>query len=223
MPNTSAPATERVVRVTAHVQFLAAVQADVNEVGGDVFVLRPLVGGVGDYERDRVLAKQVDERRIDEAFVSHFERVAKRTAWTERKPRATRHRVVVAASDRGCGIGIVRQQGQKSLEKVWIVGKGPRELPEDWPELLAQVRDPGGQKIGERLLHLGEPPEVCDEARALDAEDEIRRRLGVPARVAFRALQRVERAVKLDRRKPARCVLELATLRQALRIERSAP
>src|SRR5213075_2100017 len=55
------------------------------------------------------------------------------------------------------------------------------------------------------------------------AEDEIRRRVRVPARIALRTLQGVERAIELDRRQRARRVLQLAPLRQSFRVELTAP
>src|SRR5204862_2352138 len=83
LANAPAPATERFVRVTAHVQLLAAVQADVHELGGDIFIFRPLARRIRDDESDPMLAQKGDERRIDDAFVPHFEHVTKGTARTE--------------------------------------------------------------------------------------------------------------------------------------------
>ena len=85
-------------------------QADVHELGGDIFIFRPLARRIRDDESDPMLAQQGDERRIDEAFVPHFERVTKGTARTEAEPGTALHFVVVAARDRGGGVGIVRQQ-----------------------------------------------------------------------------------------------------------------
>ena len=60
-------------------------------------------------------------------------------------------------------------------------------------------------------------------AAALDGEDEAGRRRGVPAFVALRALQRVERPVQLDGVECARGERELVVLRQPRRVEHAAP
>src|SRR4051794_40590753 len=62
-----------------------------------------------------------------------------------------------------------------------------------------------------------------DEAAALDCEDEAVRRLVMPLREIFRTLQRVMRAVDLDRVEVAGSVGELVALAQPLRIKAAAP
>src|SRR6185503_4452615 len=53
-------------------------------------------------------------------------------------------------------------------------------------------------------------------------EDEARRRLVAPGGVIFRPLQRIERAIELDRGKNARSEFQLAAL-LVIRIEHAAP
>lgn len=57
----------------------------------------------------------------------------------------------------------------------------------------------------------------------LDREHEALGRLVAPPLVALRTLQRVEGPVDLDRREPARGVLELAAMREPLRVEDAPP
>src|SRR3954449_5350488 len=62
-----------------------------------------------------------------------------------------------------------------------------------------------------------------DEPAALDCEDETVRRLVMPLREIFGALQRVMRAVDLDRVEMAGGMGELVALAQPLRIKAAAP
>src|SRR5262245_20680618 len=62
-----------------------------------------------------------------------------------------------------------------------------------------------------------------EKATALHREHEVVGRVRVPAEIARRPLERVERAVDLDRAEPPAGELELTPLRQALRIEDAAP
>ena len=213
---------ESLVGIAAGIELLRAVQPQIDEVGGHILGIGPR-DRVGEDERHPVAPQEGHKGRVEKALMADLDRVPQVAPVPRLGPGALGEPVAAPFGEGGGGLGVARQQCQEMVETLGIEAKGRRELPEDRAELLLQPQDAGGKEIGERRLDLAQPPDMGDEARALDAEDEIRRRLGVPARVAFRALQRVERAVKLDRRKPARCVLELATLRQALRIERSAP
>src|SRR5436853_1331884 len=62
-----------------------------------------------------------------------------------------------------------------------------------------------------------------DEPAALDGKDETVRRLVMPARERFGALQRIMRAVDLDRVEMPAGVGQLVGLAQLLRVEAAAP
>src|SRR5690606_17562663 len=62
-------------RVTAHINLLGTMQADVNEVRREIFHERPFTGRIRDDQADLVPAKQFHERRRAEGFVAHFEGV----------------------------------------------------------------------------------------------------------------------------------------------------
>src|SRR6185503_9951269 len=112
---------------------------------------------------------------------------------------------------------------KEPLEAGRIEAEHRRELPEEWPELVAQVEDSRSEEVRERLVDVLQPQEMRDVARALDAEEEARRRLAVPLVVILRPLQRVERAVDLDRGKVRAAELELAAVGAAFGIPDAAP
>jgi hypothetical protein len=64
---------------------------------------------------------------------------------------------------------------------------------------------------------------MCDEAAALDREDKIFRRLVMPAGKGFGALQRIMRAVDLDRVEMPAGIGEFVFLAQLLRVKAAAP
>src|SRR5439155_13239415 len=78
-----APAIEHRVAVAADVKLVCAVQADIDEIGGDVLVFRPLSGGIGDDKRDAMLAQQLGESGDYEALVPDLERMSQRAVGTE--------------------------------------------------------------------------------------------------------------------------------------------
>src|SRR5687767_4569359 len=116
-----------------------------------------------------------------------------------------------------------RQPLEKGLEACRIEAEHRRKLPQERPELVAQVEDPRGEKIRQRSFEVLQAQEVRNVARALDAVEEAGRRLAVPLVVVLRSLQRVERAVDLDGGKVPAAELELAALGKAFGIPDAAP
>src|ERR1700729_306572 len=110
-------------------------------------------------------------------------------------------------------IGILWQHLQKGLHARSIVFEVRRELPQNWPQLVAKIEKSRGEEIRERLSHLLQPSDVRDVARSLDGELEVLWGLLAPFRIAFRALQRIKRAIDLDRWQQARRIVQLETLR----------
>jgi len=98
-----------------------------------------------------------------------------------------------------------------------------QEAREERAELVAQVEDSGGEEIGQRLVDVPQAQQVRDVARALDREEETRRRLAIPVVVVLRTLQRVERAVDLDGGEMPAAELELAAMGQSLGVPDTAP
>src|SRR6266511_5399489 len=191
------PSCEGRWRVAAHVELLVAVQAHIHEIGGNVLDERPFASGVGDDERDPMLAQQCYECRIDEAWMTDLDRVAQRAIDAVREARAASHFLVAAARERARLVGVARQQIEEALESIGVEAEHRRQLPQERTELVAQIGDARGEEVRERQLRVAKLQHMRDEARPLDAEHEIRRRLVVPARVVLGPLQRVERAVDL--------------------------
>src|SRR5207248_703982 len=110
-----------------------------------------------------------------------------------------------------------RQELEEGGELLRLVGEHRRELPQERAELVLEAQDPRGVEIGERLFYIAQPEQVRDIARALDGEHEPGRRVRIPLLVVFGPLQRVERAVDLQRGEMPAAEFELAPLRQPLR------
>src|SRR5205814_3092546 len=91
------------------------------------------------------------------------------------------------------------------------------------PELFFQPQYAGGKEIGERRLDVTQLFHMRDKAAALDREDKIRGRFSVPALEEFRPLQRIMRAVDLDRVDVPAGVGQLVLMAKALWIKRAAP
>src|SRR6266496_3820043 len=66
------PSCERRRRVTADIELLVAVEADVEQLGGDVLGVRPFARGIGDDKRDSLLAQHRDEGGFDKVRNSDF-------------------------------------------------------------------------------------------------------------------------------------------------------
>src|SRR5205807_7542287 len=90
-------------------------------------------------------------------------------------------------------------------------------------ELVTQFDDAARNEALEDRACAGEIGAVRRHSRPLEREDEILRRLVVPAAEARRLLRAVEGAVDLDRGELAAGIAELARLRQARRVEDAAP
>src|SRR5207302_4728016 len=120
-------------------------------------------------------------------------------------------------------VELLRQQFEKGAE-TGLVESHPRcELPQDRPELFAEFEHAGGKEAVDRRACRGQIGAVSDKTRTLQRKDKILRRLVVPAAKTCRLLRAVEGAVDLDRSDLATRMRELARLRQALRIEDTAP
>lgn len=118
----------------------------------------------------------------------------------------------------GCG-----EAREERLDEVGVEDLALRQLPQDRTQLGAEGEDTGCEEVRQPLLGVAQAEHVRHVPGALDREDEILGHLGPPAKIALRTLQRVERPVELRTREVLADVLELATLRETLRIEVAAP
>src|SRR5438067_5531937 len=105
------------------------------------------------------------------------------------------------------------------VEPLGIEAEARRELPQKRPELLFQPQHPRGEEIGERRFDVAQLFQMRDEAAALDREDKIIGRLVMPAGEEFGPLQRIMRAVDLDRLEVPAGIGELVALKQLVRIK----
>jgi hypothetical protein len=123
------------------------VQADVDEVGGQVLEERPATGGIGDDEGDAMAAQQGDEGRVDEARVADLDRVAERPDVVDLEPGAAVEALVVAACERERRAAVARQQSEEGGEALGVEAELRRELPQDRAELVAQAQHPEAKKL----------------------------------------------------------------------------
>src|SRR6266542_801327 len=146
------PSCEGRWRVAAHVELLVAVQAHIHEIGGNVLDERPFASGVGDDERDPMLAQQCYECRIDEAWMTDLDRVAQRAIDAVREARAASHFLVAAARERGRLVGVTRQQFEEALESIGVEAEHRRQLPQERTELVALGQIVGIEPAAPRLV-----------------------------------------------------------------------
>ncbi len=193
------PRVERLWRVAILQLGVAAHQPCVDEISGHIGERGEFLG-VGEHRRRLVLASQCQEFRAGKAGVAYFQYMAQPDA-----------------------IDFPWQQRKKRLEVLGLERLARRELPDDRPELGTQFGNAAVEKALDRLPAFGQYPAVGRKTRRLDRENEIVGRLLLPLDERRAFLRAVVGAVDLDRRQPAAGELELARLRQFLRIERAAP
>ncbi len=168
-------------------------------------------------------AQQGDKGGVEKARVADLDRVPQLAPAFGLRPGAAGEPVVVAAGERGGRLGVARQNGEEVVETLGIKSEARRELPQEGAEFLVEAQYAGGEEIGERRLYVSQLFEVGDEPAALDREDKPFRCLVAPSGEGFGALQRIMRAVDLDRvNLPAR-EGQLIGMPQFARIKGAAP
>ncbi len=168
-------------------------------------------------------AQQRDQGRVEKARVADLNRVPQLAPAAGLRASAAGEPVVVAAGECGSRLGVARQDREEMVETLGVKFKSRRELPQKGAELLFEPQYTGGEEIGERRLYIIQLFEVGDVPAALDREDKRFRGLVMPPGEGFGALQRIMRAVDLDRVDlPAR-EGQLIGMLQAARIKGAAP
>src|SRR5215831_10862800 len=97
------------------------------------------------------------------------------------------------------------------------------KLPQEGTQFLFEPQDARGKKIGKRRLDFVQLLQMRDVTAALYREHKTFWRLAVPARKGIGALQRIMRAVDLDRVDLPAGISQLIGMPQPARIERPAP
>ena len=127
------------------------------------------------------------------------------------------------SASRAASVVVRGSRSKNSASTSCVVVERRRQLPQDRPERVAERQHARGEEVGQRRLDVAQALEVGDEPAALDREDEVVGHLAAPLGPARRALQGVEGAVDLDRGQLRGGVLQLAALRQPLRVEVATP
>jgi hypothetical protein len=130
---------------------------------------------------------------------------------------------IVLMGEGGGGFGVVGQQCEEMFKALRLEFEVWRELPKDRPELFLEFQNSRSKEIRQWFFDLAQATDVGDEARRLDAENEVVGCFGVPLRIAFRPLQGVERSIDFDAVDRSRRELQFALLRQSLGVEVPAP
>ena len=176
-----------------------AAQAEIGEIGGQILEgadFRVVDPGDG----DAAAAQQFDEFGAMKARVAHLDDVAD-----------------------GAAAELLRQQRQEAAEILGVELRRRGELPEDWPQLVAEFEKTALEKPRHIRLGRGQLAAMRQKPRPFQREDEILGRLVMPFLEAGRRLSAVEGAVDLDRGDVAAGIGEFIGLAQSLRVERAAP
>src|SRR5204863_1640716 len=181
------------------------------------------ISRVGENQRDIVMPQQPHKIGIEKARMANLDGMAQKPLAAGSGPGATLDAVVVPRRQMGRSFAVARQQCQKPVELFDIETEARRKLPQKRPELFFQPQYAGGEEIGERRLDVAQLFHMRDKTAALDREDKIRGRFSVPALEEFRPLQRVMRAVDLDRVDMPAGVGQLVLLAQLPGIKAAAP
>ncbi len=168
-------------------------------------------------------AQQRDKGGVEITRVADLDRVPQLPPAFGPRPAAAGEPVVVAAGERGGRLGVARQNREEMVETLGVKFEARRELPQEGAEFLVEAQYAGGEEIGEGRLYFFQLFEVGDEPAALDSEDKPFRRLVAPPGEGFGALQRIMRAVDLDRVDLPACEGQLIGMPQAARIKGAAP
>ena len=118
--------------VAGGVEFFVAVEAEVEEVAGEVFHEGPFAGGVGDDEGDLVGAEEGDEVGGFEGGVADFDGVAEGAIFVDLKPSAAFHEGSMFFGEFGGFFRVAREFVEEALEAVGVEfevgGKLPRGM-----------------------------------------------------------------------------------------------
>ena len=101
-------------------------QADVDEISGDVFHIGPASRSVGDHQGNTVGTEQFDQRRIAITGMTHIQRVAHRAIHVGTGPCPPRESLVVPLREQASLGGAARKETEKCCQAVgveWQVGR----------------------------------------------------------------------------------------------------
>src|SRR6266480_6586496 len=129
----------------------------------------------------------------------------------------------MAATEERSFPGRLWQQLKKPPEAFFVPTKVWWKLPENRAQFFSECENAGSKEICQRHFNLAQFFHVGDETPAFDGEEKFFRCFLVPASIARRSLQRIERTVDLNGIKCTRGELQFATMRQFFWIKDAAP
>ncbi len=169
------------------------------------------------------MPQQRNKRRVEKARMANLDGMAQKPLAPGSGPGTALYAMIVARRHIGRGFGVAGQQCQEPIELFGVETEARGKLPQKRPELFFQPQYARGKEIGERRLDIAQLFHMRDKPAALDREDKISGRFGVPAFEEFRPLQRIMRTVDLDRFDVAAGIGQLVLLAQLPGIEAAAP
>jgi hypothetical protein len=217
------PLVEGLGGVAADVELFVAVEADVDEVGREVFEEGPFAGGVGDDEGDVVVAEELDEVGGFEGGVADFHGVAEGGVFVDFGEGAAFHEGGVGVGELGGLVGVAREFFEEGGDAFGVVGEVGGELPEDGAEFFLEGEEALGEEVRERFVDVFEAAHVGDVAAAFDGEDEAGGGFVIPALPTGGALEGVEGAVDFDGVDLAGGEFEFAFLGEVFGVEGASP
>src|SRR5947208_14379724 len=122
----------------------------------------------------------------------------------------------MAATEERSFPGRLWQQLKKLPEAFFVPTKVWWKLPENRAQFFFECENAGSKEICQRHFNLAQFFHVGEEMPAFDAEEKIFRCFVVPASIARRSLQRIERSVDLNGFEYARIEFKSVTLPQSL-------
>ena len=223
------PSVQRVVGVAAGVELLCRRAAARRRIGPIACSKPgPLAGRVGHDQGARPCSAQLAQRLVGrEARAAAARGRGAAAGPPPRRTRACLRRAVSSCRVASCG-RLARRTRAAARGSPPSTSASYGELRRQLPQHRARACRPGPARPEAKKLASGastslQPLHVGDEAATLDREHEVVGHLRAPLRPAGRPLEGVERAVDLDRGQLRGGVLQLAALRQALRVEVAAP
>jgi hypothetical protein len=138
------------------------------------------------------------------------------------RPGAIGETLVVAAGERGCRLGIARQDREEVVKTLGVKFEARRKLPQERVQLLLEAQHAGGDEIGERRLDVAKLLQVRDKPAALDGKDKAFRSFVMPSGEGVGVLERIMGA-DLDRVDLPAGIGELVGMSQPGRIKAPAP
>src|SRR6187402_617260 len=216
------PSVELFLAVSTCIKLFTSVQAAINKVRCDIHEQRPF-HCVRHDKTDLLPAQKRDELFAGKALMAYLHGVPYRKIFIDTCPVSAVETLIMLAR-KFCGLPLgARKHIDELSQNLRVKPEVWWELPKDRPQFRAELQNTLREEVCQRRLNIAQLLHVRDEARSLDCELKIIRRLRRPFGKALRLLQRVERTVELNCWEGVRGKLKLTSLSELLRIKDAAP